>query len=75
MRHAMVMARRHLHFEDQRFFFRLMMRGLEADIAMILTPLQVETLQPTVTAYLRLEQHRNFMLGKSGRSRWLVTEV
>ena len=45
IRRAMVMARRHLHFEDQRVFFRLMTCERREDIAfaMILTPLQVET--------------------------------
>jgi len=38
IRRAMVMARRKLHFEDQRSFFRLMMCARWLDIAMILTP-------------------------------------
>ena len=38
MRRAMVTARRHLHVEDQRSFFRLMTCERRTDLGMILTP-------------------------------------
>jgi hypothetical protein len=47
MRRAMVMARRQLHYEDQRSFFRLMTCERRMDFAMIFTPLPDETMRRT----------------------------
>ena len=69
MRRAIVMARRQLHFEDQRSFFRLMTRGDRVDIAMIVTPSQVETLQRTRNVVLRRELRHVCRVGQDV-ARW-----